>query len=876
MSVKTLSEPRVKARTPRLSELAPPKTIERAGPGEAKPSTTTDALPTHIHSHAPIQATGGHASLFDVRLGQAQVKRLWTRVQGLLGVGDPGALQSAGALVGQARLEQAKLSGLSAADFTKVAQARMKALSGTDLKALDAHAAEVFALATEAASRTLGLQTHDAQLQAGALLTKGKVVEQYTGEGKTLSAVAPVALAALSGQGVHVATSSEYLARRDAELMAPVYNALGLTVSALLPDGSAILIADGKVKPVDRKTAYLADVTYATAAQLGFDHLRDNLATSEDQRVQRGHPTLIMDEVDSLLIDDARTPLIIAGKPDDPQAELRVGICAAVESLELGAHLEFDRSQGTASLSDDGFSKLAGLLGLKDELMLQEPPLGGLVNAAVRARVLFTNGIDYIVKDGKVELIGKNGEILPGRRLSAGLHQAIEAREGVDINPETRTIGSITLRDYIGLYQKVGGMTGTAEVSESIFQDVYRLDVVRVPTHLPLQRKDDPPRIFRTIEEKAMALMADAVEEAKKGRPVLIGCPDERSVEALSALFAENGIKHTCLTAQNEAEEARVIADAGRAGAITISTPKGGRGVDFKLGGQDADEAAKKAVVDAGGLMVLGFAHNASARIDNQLRGRAGRQGEPGGTRFYASLEDRFFANRELPKWITERPPPPEGLEGRQVTSLIEEHSALGESLLQGQLKDSLPYDAVTGEHRRRWLEQRDDVMKGDVVEGMHGIMEGTLLTLMDKTLEQHGMGDAGLWALYQSLAVVVPLPERKDAPPSWRGLDKDALAAHVLPQLHDALTGFVGALGPAGKSTLRQVLLQALDDGFCDHLDNLDGIRAGIGWQQIAQKDPKIVYRQLSADAWREYMEGAQDVVTRAVMGAMPPVKLT
>lgn len=874
MPVKTTPHTRVHHHRPRLAELAPPTPVERAG--TATPvGAQQHELPSHLHAHAPVQTTGGHASLFDVRLGQAQVKRVWTKVQGLLGVGDPGALKQADAVVASARAAQRELTALSPMAFAEVAAARMAALSGTALGALDTHAGEVFALATEAARRTLKLDTHDQQLVAGALLLHGKVVEQYTGEGKTLSAVAPVALAALTKQGVHVATSSEYLARRDAEAMAPVYNALGLSVSALLPDGSAVLIKDGVVAPVDRKTAYQADITYATASQLGFDYLRDNLATSDDQRVQRGHATLIMDEVDSLLIDDARTPLIIAGKPDDPQAELRIGVCAAVEELTIGEHLEFDRAQGTASLTDEGFSKLAAAFGLTDELLLQEPPLGALVNAAVRARVLLVDGIDYIVKDGKVELIGKNGEILPGRRLSAGLHQAIEAREGVTIQPETRTIGSVTLRDYLGLYRKVGGMTGTAEVSEAIFEDVYRLDVVRVPTHLPLQRTDEAPRLFRTIEEKAMAIMADAVEEAKRGRPVLIGCPDERSVEALSALFDENGIAHTCLTAKNEAEEARVIADAGRPGAITIATPKGGRGVDFKLGGKDADAATRQAVIDAGGLMVLGFSPNASARIDNQLRGRAGRQGEPGGTRFYASLQDRFFTNRELPKWLSERPPPPEGLAGRQVTALIEEHSALGESLLQAHLKDSLPYDAVTGEHRRRWLEQRDDVMKGDVVEGMHGVMEGTLVTLIDHVVAEHGAGDAGLWELYKGLAAVVPLPERTDAPHSWRGKDAAALAEHILPQVHDALAAFVERLGPAGASTLRQVLLKALDDGFCNHLDALDDIRAGIGWQQIAQKDPKVVYRQLAADAWREYMESAQEAVTRAVMGAMPAVKL-
>jgi preprotein translocase subunit SecA len=881
-------------------------------------------LPPQVQTAAPAPSTAAHGGVLDIRLGTTQVKRMWNKMQGMLGVGDPGSLRRASEIVHQTRdLEvglkdipdekfsavmqekvgdlrasvqsatkelraevegkQAELKGLEKARDPKADELRPEVkklevkLRHAELEAIDTHIPEAFSLASEASFRALGMRPFDEQLQAGALLAKGKVVEQYTGEGKTLSAVGPTVLAAMNGRGVHVATSSNYLARRDAELMAPAYNALGLSVSALLPDGTAVRFdpPKGEPTPCDRKDAYGADITYATATQFGFDHLRDNLAKHEDQRVQRGNPTLIMDEVDSLLIDDARTPLIISGQPGEAHADVRTGVSMCVEKLELGEDLEFDRTKNSAYLSDEGFDKLAGLLGLEDEMQLQEQPIASFVDAAIRARALFTKGIDYIVKDDKVELIGKNGEILPGRRLSQGLHQAIEAREGVTINPESRTIGSITLRDYLGLYDRVGGMTGTAEVSEKIFEDVYNLDVVRVPTHRPLLRKDQPPKLFATIEDKAMAIMADALEEAKAGRPVLIGCPDERSVEALSALFAEEGVEHSCLTAKNEAEEAKVIADAGRAGAITISTPKGGRGVDFKLGGEGATAEEKQAVVDQGGLLVLGFAHNESARIDNQLRGRAGRQGEPGETRFYASLEDRFFSNRELPKWVSDRPPGSEGMSSRQVTSLIDSHSELGESLMQGQLKDSLPYDQVNGEQRRRWLEQRESVMKGDVLEGMHGIMEDSLEHLIDRVIDEHGKGPEGQWELYKGLAMMVPLPQRDSAPPEWKGMKPKQLKAHILPQLHESLEKHLGSLGPTVPDSLKQVLLTALDDGFSDHLDELDSIKAGVGWQSIAQKDPKQMYVQFANDAWKDYVGGVQDVVTRAVMGSMPPVEL-
>jgi preprotein translocase subunit SecA len=897
--------------------------VERAGAALA--DLHVPELSEHVQSEAPSQATVAkdQASVFDLRLGKAQVKRVWNRLQGLLGVGDPGSLNRATDIVGQTRAEEAKLQGLSKEQFASEGPARFAALKSdvheatqdaraklsgarkelralekkmdpsadakreevnklkkdvdrAEFEAMDKLMPQVFALSSEASHRTLGMRPYDVQLQAGALLQRGKAVEQYTGEGKTLSAIAPAVLGALNGRGVHIATSSNYLAKRDAAEMAPAYNALGLSVSALLPDGRALLYAPGKpAEEIDRKAAYRADVTYATAAQLGFDHLRDNLASSPETKVQRTHATLIMDEVDSLLIDDARTPLIISGRPGETHADVRGALSELVDSLDVGKHIEFDRSENWAALSDEGYDEVMERLGFTEVEQMQDPDLARMLDAAIRARVLFINGIDYIVKDEKVELIGKNGEILPGRRLSAGLHQAIEAREGVEVQAETRTIGSITLRDYLAKYDRVGGMTGTAEVSEGIFEDVYNLDVVRVPTHRPLLRKDEPTRLFATIEDKAMAIVDDALAESKAGRPVLIGCPDERSVEALSLLFQEKGIDHACLTAQNDEAEAKVIADAGRPGAITISTPKGGRGVDFKLGGKNGTPGDKQAVVDAGGLMVLGFSHNSSARIDNQLRGRAGRQGEPGSTRFYASLQDRFFMQKELPKWVTERPPGPEGMSGRQVTGLVDDHSGLGESLMQAQLKDSLPYDGVIGQHRERWVKQRDAVFRGDIAEGVHGIMEEAMLHRLGEVIDQHGTSKEGLFETYKALAWVLPVEQRDSAPPSWEGKKPKALKEHIVVQIHEALEKHIESLGEPGQKALRQVLLQALDDGYSDHLEELDSIRAGVGWQAIAEKDPKQQFVFFAHDAWNDFMGGTKDVVTRAVLGSMPPVKM-
>jgi preprotein translocase subunit SecA len=882
----------------------------------------TPELSAHVQAEAPSAAMqpGASASVFDLRLGKAQVKRLWNKMQAMAGVGDPGSIRRADEIVGQTRELEAKLSGLSDgelrgqlvelkagvkaktadkraeigearkelasakshADDDKIGKAKAKVdglvreLNKLEFEEMDKIMPQVFALTSETSARQLGKRPYDVQLMSGTLLQRGKVVEQYTGEGKTISALAPTVLAAQNGRGVHVATSSNYLAKRDAIEMAPVYNALGLSVAALTPEGKAVRIdpPDGEVRECDRREAYLADVTYATATQFGFDYLRDNLTKDPSQKVQRTHASLIMDEVDSLIIDDARTPLIISGQPGEAHGDVRGIVSDAVEKLELGKDLEFDRSENWASLSDEGFDRLAELLGLDDPMKLQDPDLGRFVDAAIRARCLFTKGVDYIVKDEKVDLIGRNGEVLPGRRLSAGLHQAIEAREGVEVQPESHTIGSITLRDYLGKYDRVGGMTGTAESSESIFEGVYNLDVVRVPTHRPLLRKDLPTRMFATIEDKAMAIMADAQEVAASGRPVLLGVPDEQTAEALSMLFAENGIDHACLTATNDEAEAQVIANAGRAGAITIATPKGGRGVHFELGGKGRTDAEHQAVIDAGGLMVLGFSHTSSERIDDQLRGRAARQGQPGSTRFYASAEDRFFMQREMPKWVSERPPGPEGLESREVSALVKEHSNLSESLLEAQLKDSLPYDNVIGAHRERYLDQRDQVMEGRLVEGTVGIVEDALTDRLEGWLEtKDPKKPEDLFQLYVDLAHVLPLPQRSEAPASWQGLSQKELKAKILEDVCGAVNGHLEAIGEPADASLRLLLLQGLDDGWSGHLEELDAIRAGIGWQAIAEKDPKQQFVMFANDAWGGYMRGTRDAVMGAVFRSMQPL---
>jgi preprotein translocase subunit SecA len=888
---------------------------------EKKPVEVAPELSQHVRADVPLSARPGKgSSLLDVRLGGGGLKRLWDNVQALAGVGDLSALQRAdevvnearsveetlqgtsdeglreklGALkesVGQMTLEQRRSLGALRRQVNKLVKAgapggeiedldqRIAALKteidGAELKAQDAVMGQVFGVVSETCARQLGKRPYNEQLQAGVLLERGKVVEQYTGEGKTISAIAPAVLSALGGKATHVATSSNYLAERDAEEMAPVYNALDLSVSALLPDGTAVRFDPGQEPRVtDRKEAYRADVVYGTVAQFGFDHLRDSLAKDPATRVQRPPATLLLDEVDSLLIDDARTPLIISGEPQDPNADVRQLIGGMIEDMSLGDDIEFDRAEGWANLSDQGHDAIVKALDLPaDTLLADDPDLFRIVDAAVRARSLFTRGIDYVVQEGKVELVGQNGEILKGRRLAAGLHQAIEAREGVTIEAETQTLGQVTVRDYLSLYQRVGGMTGTAETAASLFDEVYGLDVVRVPTHRKLQRTDEPTKLFASIEDKAAAVLADAKAEAAKGRPVLIGCADDRSVEALSLLLQEEGVEHRCLTAKDEAAEAReVVEHGGEAGSITLSTPKGGRGVHFELGGAHGSADDKQAVIDAGGLVVLGFEHNSCERVDNQLRGRAARQGEPGSTRFYASLEDRFFHGTELPGWVKRNPPPPEGISGKVVDTFVEQQSGLGDSRQHAAMKDSAAFDAVFHAHRNRWSEQHDQILHAHPHQAVRGLIGGFVDSLVD---EVGSVKDDALFEIYASLAQTIPLAQRDEAPASWRGLSADALKEKIADQLTGRFDDAFGELEPAGVTALRFTLLEIVDDSFTAHLEDLQTRKQGIGWMSLAQKDPKVQFALQAGEAWDQLMDGTRKECLQAVMGALPEVAL-
>ncbi|MCC7386430.1 MAG: hypothetical protein IT384_31620 [Deltaproteobacteria bacterium] len=913
---------------------APPeKIVERIRPERAPP--LTERLPV---------TGGGELSAFDLRLGKRGLARLWDSVQWIAGAGDPGALKDAQGRVGKVNALAPSLVSLDDRDLlgkskalresveaetaglrTQLSELRAAAeradhaddprapvlarrarvtqnkLQEIEKSALAAVLPASYALTAEACARKLGMRPYDEQVLAASLLSEGKIVEQYTGEGKTLSTVLHAAQSALTGRGVHVATASNYLAKRDAIEMAPVYHAVGLTVAALTPDGAVKVTPEGEVIEVSRRMAYEADILYATATELGFDHLRDQLATSPDARVQREHATLVMDEVDSLLIDDARTPLIISGEAAAPDADAWRAISREVQLLPEPL-IEFDRPEGWAVLSEAGLDALLNRLGVAAQDYASDPELQRMIYSAVYARELLVRDIDYQLKGGKIELIGRNGEVMEGRRFTGGLHQAIESREGVEIQPENISLNMITLRQYLALYERGSGLTGTAESSEPLFREIYGFDVVRIPTHRRFQRTDEPTRLFATIADKAAALLKDAAQAAAAGRPVLIGTRDERSAAWLSEYFARAGVAHHVLTAKNEEQEAQVIGEGGRPGTITITTPKGGRGVHFALGGKlstvtgeliaqgmtptSAREEAKRRVeadreriIQQGGLMVLGFEHHDSQRRDDQLRGRAARQGDPGTTRFYASLQDSFFMNAELPRWLSETPPPPEGLTGDRVQALIRDHLKRGEGKTEGSIRRSLPFDELIGNHRERFFDQRARVLDApDLRAQVADMIADEIKRVVAEALSVRGprrgkaLGDRERLAVYQALRDIVPLAERDTAPASWRSLSESALVEKITEQLSAELDRLLTRLGEGG---LKAFVVASIGEGFAEHVEGLTTLRDNIHLETPPGKEPQQVFAERAGEAWQGLMAGSRRVIAESLLGELPPMAL-
>lgn len=751
---------------------------------------------------------------------------------------------------------------------------------------------EAFATVREASKRVFGMRHFDVQLIGGMILNDNRIAEMRTGEGKTLTATLPAYLNALSGKGVHIVTVNDYLARRDAETNRPLFEFLGMTVAYNIPG----------MNPIDKRAAYTADITYGTNNEFGFDYLRDNMAFSPQERVQRGLNYAIVDEVDSILIDEARTPLIISGAAED-SSELYIKMNEIVPLLKKQDKEDTEEQIGEGDFTVDEKSKQVhltergqerveeilkerGMMGA-DESLFSAANITLLhhVNAALRAHHLFQRDVDYIIKDGQVVIVDEHtGRTMEGRRWSEGLHQAVEAKEGVNIQNENQTLASITFQNYFRLYNKLAGMTGTADTEAFEFQHIYGLETVVIPTNRPMIRDDRPDLIFLTAEEKYEAIVKDIEECRAQQRPVLVGTISIESSELLSNLLKKRKIPHNVLNAKFHAQEAEIVAHAGLPGAVTIATNMAGRGTDIVLGGNLQAELAKltdptpaqieqvkaawqqrhDAVIAAGGLHIIGTERHESRRIDNQLRGRAGRQGDPGSSRFYLSLEDalmRMFASERMAGMMKRLGMQPgEAIEHPWVSRAIENAQRKVEARNFDIRKQLLEFDDVANDQRKVVYEQRNALLdEGDISETIEAIREDVVERIVAEYIPPQSLVEmwdvAGLEdRLRADFAIELPIQQWLDESTS---MDDDTIRERVLNALIDE---YKKKEDVVGAQVLRQfektIMLQSLDMHWKDHLAAMDHLRQGIHLRGYAQKNPKQEYKREAFELFAEMLE--------------------
>jgi len=791
---------------------------------------------------------------------------------------------------------------------------------------------EAFALAREAAKRTLGLRPFDVQLIGAMALHKGNVAEMKTGEGKTLVASIAIYLNALTGKGVHLVTVNDYLAKRDAVWMGAIYKFLGLDVGVINTNQQSFLVKwvdeekfneaienDMRVWPegffeellpsekyniearknffteaveADRRQAYEADITYGTNNEFGFDYLRDNMVFSKEQIVQvKGHHFAIVDEVDSILIDEARTPLIISG-PSDEDVSIYYTADAFVKTLIKDEDYEIDEKNKTAVLTDKGVEKAEKYFNVENLYDPRNIDILHAITQSLRANALFHRDVDYVVKDGEVIIVDEfTGRLMPGRRWSDGLHQAIEAKEGVKIEAENQTLASITYQNYFRMYDKLAGMTGTAETEAEEFKEIYGLDVLVIPTNKPVIRKDYPDLVYKTKKEKYEAAINEIIELHKQGRPVLVGTASIETSEHLSGLLKKKGIKHHVLNAKNHEKEAEIIAQAGRIGAVTIATNMAGRGTDILLGGnpeflakeilrkkgktpenaseEEYKEALKEAqkitaeekkkVIELGGLAVIGTERHESRRIDNQLRGRAGRQGDPGSSRFYLSLEDdllRLFGGDKL-KALMERMKIPDGepIESGMVTKAIENAQKRVEAQNFQIRKRLLEFDDVMNKQRQVIYALRRDILEGaNLKEEVQKWIEDVAISFIDRYAPAEEYQEKwDLEELKKSFKEWLGIDVEIDKEKEW---DRKELEEHILKQIFDA---YQKKEDRTGSSVMREferyIILQVLDQLWKEHLHILDRLRESVYLRGYAQRDPLVEYKKEAFNMFEDMM---------------------
>jgi preprotein translocase subunit SecA len=768
---------------------------------------------------------------------------------------------------------------------------------------------EAFAVIREAAKRTLGQRHYDVQIMGGAALHRGNIAEMRTGEGKTLVATLPSYLNALAGRGVHVVTVNDYLAERDSEWMGRIHRFLGLTVGVIV----------NSMTPAERRAAYNSDITYGTNNEFGFDYLRDNMAWSLEDCVQRDHFFAVVDEVDSILIDEARTPLIISG-PADKATKWYVEFANIVDKLQRDTHYEVDEKKKTIGILEDGVSKVEEILKIENLYEAANTTLIGYLNNAVRAKELFKRDKDYVVMNGELLIVDEHtGRMLAGRRYSDGLHQALEAKERIDIKDENQTLATITLQNYFRLYETISGMTGTAMTEASEFQQIYKLGVVPIPTNRPMQRLDQADLVYKTELGKFMAVTKDIVERHRKGQPVLVGTVSVEKSEELSALLKKSGIPHEVLNAKHHEREASIIARAGVRGAVTVATNMAGRGTDIMLGGNPEfmadfelqrrglspvdnpteyeaawpEEIAKQKaavatgheeVISLGGLYVLGTERHESRRIDNQLRGRSGRQGDPGESRFYLSLQDELM--RRFNSGLVERflsaagLPDDEPIESKMVSNAIRSAQTQVEAQNFEIRKNVLKYDDVMNRQREVIYGERRLVLEGeDISPQVQSFVADTLVAYVGAETSEGFGEDWDLDRLWQALKLVYPISftteELVARAGSRAAIDSDYLSAQIL---EDATAAYEKRQSDLGAEVMRElerkVLLSVLDRKWREHLYEMDYLQEGIGLRAMAQRDPLVEYQREGYELFSAMMDAIKEELASLVFNVQVSVE--
>ena len=764
-----------------------------------------------------------------------------------------------------------------------------------DGESLDIMLPEAFAVVREASKRTLGKRHYDVQVMGGAALHLGNIAEMKTGEGKTLVATLPAYLNALSGKGVHIVTVNDYLAEYQANLMGRVFRFLGMECGVIL----------SSMEPDERRKQYAADITYGTNNEFGFDYLRDNMAWTVEEQVQRGHNFAIIDEVDSILIDEARTPLIISG-PAAGEANRWYAEFARIAAtlLKRGEDYEVDEKKRTVGILESGIDKVEDHLGVKNLYESKNTPLIGFLNNSIKAKELFTNNKDYVVIDGEVLIVDEHtGRILPGRRYNDGIHQAIEAKEGVEIKPENQTMATVTLQNYFRMYDKLAGMTGTAETEAAEFMNTYELGVVPIPTNKGVQRIDNPDKVYRDEIAKFKAVVKDIKERHEKGQPILVGTASVENSEYLSRQLAKAGVRHEVLNAKNNEREAAIVAQAGRKGAVTVATNMAGRGTDIMLGGNPEFEAVEKMrelgldpntnseeyearwpevlkacedaakeeheeVTKLGGLYVLGTERHESRRIDNQLRGRSGRQGDPGESRFYLSLTDELMRlfNTGMATRLMAAAPEDSALDSKIVSRAIATAQANVEGRNAEQRKNVLKYDDVLNRQREAIYKDRGRILHGDdLKEQISGFVDEVLTTIIDARVSEGHAEDWDFDELWDALKQVYPISITVDDLAEDAGdrtkITRDQIVKEVLADAHLIYDEREKSVGEESMREIeRRVMLSVIGERWPEHLYEMEYLKEGIGLRAMAQRDPLVEYQREGYDMYQAMLGAVRE----------------